>query len=545
MSTDSHLEDLTVKLISASQGRQRHQVSEICDELIFHLRHRPEDIPCVNAERLLETLRANRHFDAICKLSDKLISAGRKEHLIRRHLGQALIDSGAPTTGVTVLRPLLRATAQDDKEHLEALGLIGRGYKQIFIDNGKVTSSPNRKALARAIDFYGKGYAIQRPCNIWHGVNLAALLCLDDRHEEASAVAKELLDHLNAIPPEKRDAWTWATGAEASIVLGHWSEAEAWLGKYLKAPDVNAFAVGGTLRQFIEVWGLDKRRPEGQALVGVLRARLLELRDGHLQLSPNDLKESAALKETAFERILGDIGTQSYRWLQRGLSAARSVAQVREGLERGVGTGFVVRGGDFNPSLGDERLLLTNAHVVSEDRGDGGLSPDDASVAFQVGAAGDAAGNEHRIAELLWSSPKNRLDASLLRLEPAIPERTPMEIAKRLPALQANQKQRVYVIGHPGGRDLAFSLQDNALLDHEGPQGDEEVGSVPRRLHYRAPTEGGSSGSPVFDQKHWRLIGLHHAGGEFMPRLHNRSGTYPANEAIWIQSVVAGAKAAV
>ena len=54
-------------------------------------------------------------------------------------------------------------------------------------------------------------------------------------------------------------------------------------------------------------------------------------------------------------------------------------------------------------------------------------------------------------------------------------------------------------------------------------------------LHYRAPTEGGSSGSPVFEEQ-WKLIGLHHAGGSTMPRL-NGKGTYEANEALRIDEI--------
>ena len=42
--------------------------------------------------------------------------------------------------------------------------------------------------------------------------------------------------------------------------------------------------------------------------------------------------------------------------------------------------------------------------------------------------------------------------------------------------------KRVYVIGHPGGRSLTFSLADNLVLGFRDP-----------KLHYRAPTEGGSS----------------------------------------------------
>jgi V8-like Glu-specific endopeptidase len=65
----------------------------------------------------------------------------------------------------------------------------------------------------------------------------------------------------------------------------------------------------------------------------------------------------------------------------------------------------------------------------------------------------------------------------------------------------------------------------NALLDHQAP-----------KLHYRTATEGGSSGSPVFNQD-WSLISLHHAEGEQMPKLNGQPGTYQANERIWMRTI--------
>jgi V8-like Glu-specific endopeptidase len=85
---------------------------------------------------------------------------------------------------------------------------------------------------------------------------------------------------------------------------------------------------------------------------------------------------------------------------------------------------------------------------------------------------------------------------------------------------------RVYVIGHPRGGTLSISLQDNLLLDHESP-----------RIHYRTPTEGGSSGGPVFNRQ-WDLIGLHHAGSAKMQMLNKKQGTYAANEGISIQAII-------
>ena len=77
----------------------------------------------------------------------------------------------------------------------------------------------------------------------------------------------------------------------------------------------------------------------------------------------------------------------------------------------------------------------------------------------------------------------------------------------------------VTVLGHPGGGTLSFSIADNELLDYE------DTGF---KLHYRTPTEGGSSGSPVFNQE-WRLIGLHHAGGDAMCPVE-RTGRHVSGE---------------
>ena len=89
----------------------------------------------------------------------------------------------------------------------------------------------------------------------------------------------------------------------------------------------------------------------------------------------------------------------------------------------------------------------------------------------------------------------------------------------------------------PGGRGLAYSIQENELEDYE-TAGD---GPQPGRVHYTSPTEGGSSGSPAFDTR-WQVVALHHAGGTHMSRLNGKDGTYPANEGIWIQSICRAAR---
>jgi V8-like Glu-specific endopeptidase len=125
--------------------------------------------------------------------------------------------------------------------------------------------------------------------------------------------------------------------------------------------------------------------------------------------------------------------------------------------------------------------------------------------------------------ELLWTSPPGELDATLLRLEDTLTCEPPYPLAIELPAAKDD---RVYIIGHPNGGPLSISMQDNRVIEVKDP-----------KIQYRAPTEPGSSGSPVFNQK-WQLVALHHAGSKQMPSLEGQQFV-EANEGIWINAVVA------
>ena len=95
---------------------------------------------------------------------------------------------------------------------------------------------------------------------------------------------------------------------------------------------------------------------------------------------------------------------------------------------------------------------------------------------------------------------------------------------RRSPLIDA--KAKAYVVGHPRGSGLQISLHDSLLLDID----DDDC-----LVHYRTPTDPGSSGSPVFN-KQWDVIAVHHSGSAKTPRLHG-DGHYEANEGIALSAV--------
>lgn len=494
---------------------------------------------------LAVALRDGREFDLLEKLTEQLRRRGDAAPKTDRLLAQSLIERGLATVALPVLEKLAARVDRGAEEWAEAHGLMGRAWKQIFMDAPDKDSSDARGALKQAIRHYQLPYKADPKRNVWHAINILALTMFARNQEldiaasiKPKRLARAIVSTLGQTPEDRRDQWYHASLAEALLALDQLDEAEHHIGVYASDQRTTAFALGGTLRQLTEIWQFGKGDERQRGLVRTLQAALLTKEGATFILAPEELKALHSEPEPErrqLQRILGEDGPKTYDWWRQGLTAAGAVAAVCQIGGGRIGTGFLVRGGDFDANLGDQPCVLTNAHVVSHDPDDRGIDPSEAEIRFEAVDAG----KHYPVARIHWSSGVELLDASLLCLTEQPVDVAWLRLAPRLPLIDG--KQRVYVIGHPDGGELAFSMQDNLLLDHEGPPKGRPNRPGVRRLHYRAPTELGSSGSPVFNASNWAVVALHHAGG-LLRRLNQQPGKWDANEGLWIQSIVKAAQ---
>ncbi|HWQ33475.1 MAG TPA: serine protease [Blastocatellia bacterium] len=526
------------QLKQAVEAYDRQAATALCQELIAHLRHRADVYPEGAARRVLQLLRNKRFFDLLQRAADAFIQSGQRAPRVRRLYAQALLDQSSLTAAIAELKSLAADTENTDPaEQAEACALIGRACKQLYVDASDPSLARNRENLERAVEAYYNVYLSDPQKHTWPCINVVALLNRAARdqvplagfpqpREQAAVMASELLSAIetqyDALDDERdADTWSLGTATEACVALNKPDEALKWCGRYVRSRYADAFELASTLRQFSEVWQLAPTDP----IRVLLQAELLRREGGFVELTPEQIRQqqqSLSGTKAAYEKVFGADSFVSLDWYRRGLERGLGVARIGLETARGEGTGFLISGRDFLEAWGDELILLTNAHVLSPDpQVKGALRPDAAVVLFEALSNGGQQVS-CRIEEILWTSPPEQFDATFARLSVKIEGATKCELAKARPLREDNQ--RVYVIGYPGGGALSFSLHDNLLLDYDD-----------RLIHYRTPTEGGSSGSPVFNQQ-WQLIGLHHLGG-VLPKLNGQTGTYEANEGIWIQAI--------
>jgi hypothetical protein len=210
--------------------------------------------------------------------------------------------------------------------------------------------------------------------------------------------------------------------------------------------------------------------------------------------------------------VFGSALSRPNHWLKTGLTQARRVGRVdvREIQAGAVGSGFLVEGSLFGQAFQGLPLFLTCRHVI-EAKGPSLSSASEMTILFE-GMFDDASLSvTAKCHHVLIDSPTDRLNYALLLLD-RWPGMVPdLLLAPRLP----EPGTKVFVISYPWGRGLAIALDDNQVVAREfadtaaSPHGPVQE----HRFFYRAPTEPGSSGGPVFNEN-WELVAIHTGRGD-------------------------------
>ncbi len=521
-------------------------VASLCDELVKEIYHQPDQYDIAVLEKIMKDLRAKRMFPSMVKIGDASLQNGKASLKIRRQFAQALIEEKLFTAALQVLNDISRdlkdmTDALSVFERNEALGLTGRVYKQLYVTANNPDHPYAKEFIKNAINAYMQVYRIDPSVYLWHGINAVAMAAraTSDGIEvpgiDIKSISQNILQTISEREAtEKSDAFDLATAVEACIALQQPKEAIAWLNKYIQWPQADAFEFASTLRQFTEVWQLEKDNAELQQIIPILRGALLKKEGGTVTINAAEIRDGVYNKDempVKAEKVFGPESYQSYEWYMKGAQRCLMIARIGREKSKGFGTGFLMDGADLHKDLSGELVLLTNAHVVSDDVNDReALRPEEALIIFEVlGLA-----KTYAVDKLYFTSPFKRYDVSILRFSKKDSRELKDELAKKgvelfkisSRELKKEANERMYIIGHPAGGTLQLSLQDNALLDYDN-----------RLLHYRTPTVGGSSGSPVFDDN-WNLVGIHHAGGNYIRKLNDVRGMYQANEGIRINAII-------
>lgn len=541
-------EHMLIELSSALERFDERHADNMVVQLLRRIwEHQVSDDLAVSITKLL---RHRRKFFAMSQVAGAVLAGGSHDARIKVALVQSVIDSGELATAESLLERFLQEHPDDD----ELLGLRGRTLKQLYVAGVAAGAAPAKLApiLQRSFESYLSAYRHDSEL-VWHGINAVALalraqrdgLALAQQFDavtEAQTIASIVKTRIERGNP---DPWDYAVALESALALRRHDDAVVACSLY--ATYAGEFACASTLRQLREIWSVDETDPNRRMLTGLLEGKITtERRGAVVPISsggtlPNDFEARSGLHDAVARSGLAasarkprdcdvagleavfDGALVALQSLRIGFSCAESVAWIARPSGRKQGTGFLVPGHWLHASLGSEPVLLTNSHVLDDrDNGVGEpLRPRSARIGFETGPNCDTVFTVYDDA-LIWRSPPHDLDTVVMRLHPA-PARPLPAFAPRLPSL--SEKPHVFVIGHAGGRELSYSMMDNLLLDYDG-----------RVFHYRAPTQPGSSGSPVFNLD-WELLAIHHAGHEHVSCLNGKVGSYQANEGIGIEAI--------
>src|SRR5215510_8865233 len=445
------------------------------------------DLPQI--KKALRLIRRKRLFADLEHAASLFGMAGKDDPVIRRQWCQSLLDQGRILQALAALNLMSRKYSDEPVEGPEIRGLIGRAYKQLFVKNG---DAENLRAAIRAYRF---DWEHHQGDHRWHGINVVSLLSRAvrdgisvDNDLDAPAIARQIRDDI-----EEQGAtgiWDYATNMEAALAQRDERTILDAAKKYVQHPDADAFELASTLRQLKEVWHLEGT-DIGNKLLPVLEYAVLQREGG----SVHPMQLGKVPVGEGFQAVYGSEGAVKLQWIDTLYRCCTAIGRISNAATGDpAGTGFLMSGTDLCLNWGNGPFFLTNAHVISLDPVDEApLLPLQAEIEFTR-----LNGRPRiRLGELVYSSQRIEMDISVLRII-APPNSGVLELCPALPKISDASMQRVYVVGHPKGQELAVSLYDNSLAEY-----------AQQYVRYRSPTEEGNSGSPVLDRQ-LNCFGIHH-----------------------------------
>jgi hypothetical protein len=530
---------LTGELRNPWPGDLAAAVRSIADSLASRGAH-PSAIAIRNA---LRALNRRRHFEHSKTIGSAWHDTRGCDPTIQKHHAQALIELGALDAAEALLTEAIAAAqASSDMQFVVELpeyrGLRGRIEKQRFVQSGDL----NR--LAASTDEYFAQYSAKRM--YWHGINIVALRTEEERQglpprdgADTSQLAEEVLKIALAENAKGgADQWPSATASEACLALhvatggSEWCDrAELWLHRFLNHPATDPFSIESYSRQLREIWRGDPLATATCAdrLAGILQRHVART-EQRWSIDPDKVEEVRRHPEVLEKNFSGERSFTAEN-LKHMLALCPSIGCVIDRTGARLGTGFLMAGASFG--FEQPLVFVTNAHVIS-DTWEGSIRSAEAKVTFETESAAAGVPVAHAIDRLLFTSDPGdlgelspaleKLDTTIVALKTLPADVSGLKAAANIPL--PSPKSKAFVVGHPASGALQFSLHDSVLLDVD----DDE-----RLMHYRTPTDPGSSGSPVFNAN-WQVVALHHAGSPVTPRLHGQ-GSYEANEGITVRAI--------
>jgi subtilisin family serine protease len=277
-------EIFSTALARATDRHDHARIDALVAAIVGHLAHRPYSYPPRHAYADLQNLRQEREFEPMRLLAEAVIASGTREDRVRRLFAQALIETKECSRALAVLQSIINETDSSLKEVFEAHGLVGRIFKQRYVEAPNTPGAA--EFLRRAIAAYEAVY-VRDSGQFWHGVNAASCILRAERDGIAAAppgraqeIARQIVRDLDRLSQTAAlDVWDCASRVEALLALGRYEDAEQAVNVYIHHPDMRAFEVSSTFRQFDQVLelGLNQR---GEAILAHLRDTVERYRTG-------------------------------------------------------------------------------------------------------------------------------------------------------------------------------------------------------------------------------------------------------------------------